>query len=397
MISTSPVQLKLLSSINERLVMRVIQDRGPLTRAEMSKSIGITFPTVTKAVASLLDAKLLEEYEDAPNGPGRPAKRLRLANENAQVIGVTLSESVCRIASAGLDGVIHQALVEDFATPDDYESLVDAIATHAKKLIKSNNKATLCLGVSIPGIVDYQQQLAVMSANLPTVNGKHVGRDLQAKLGVECIVVRDAHAFSLSERLTHKGCDSSKTIAMLDHSEGIGLGMIINREFFTGEKGYAGELGHIPIVPDGERCHCGKVGCLETVASEWSLEVKFSNAFGRPTSIDEILELATAGDADVLQALSEMCAQLARGVACIVNLFNPGIFYIYGKCFQTAPHLLERLVEETKRHALAPSFAACEFLPASGGELEGTVASVINYLTESLVPDLESNGVASEP
>jgi N-acetylglucosamine repressor len=361
----------------------------------MSKSIGITFPTVTKAVASLLDAKLLEEYEDAPNGPGRPAKRLRLASENAQVIGVTLSESVCWIASAGLDGVIHEPLVEDFETPDDYDSLIEAIATHATKLIEADDKATLCVGVSIPGIVDYQQQLAVMSANLPMVNGKHVGRDLQAKIDVECIVVRDAHAFSLSERLTHNGGDARKTIAMLDHSEGIGLGLIINREFFTGEKGYAGELGHIPIVSNGEVCHCGKVGCLETVASEWSLEVKFSKAFRRPVSIDEILELATAGDDDVLQALNEMCAQLARGLACVVNIFNPGIFYIYGKCFQAAPQLLEVLTEETRRHALAPSFTACEFLPASGGELEGTVASVVNYLTESLVPDLDSSGALS--
>jgi len=85
--SLSPIQPKLLASINERLVMQMIRDRGPLTRAEMSKSIGITFPTVNKAVSSLLESKLLEEMKDSSSGPGRPAKRLRLACEDSQVIG----------------------------------------------------------------------------------------------------------------------------------------------------------------------------------------------------------------------------------------------------------------------------------------------------------------------
>ncbi len=64
--SLSPIQPQLLSQINERLVMKMIREKGPLTRAEMSKSIGVTFPTVNKAVSSLLDAKLLEEIEESP-------------------------------------------------------------------------------------------------------------------------------------------------------------------------------------------------------------------------------------------------------------------------------------------------------------------------------------------
>src|SRR5215213_3917653 len=99
----SPIQPQLLSRINERLVMRMIREKGPSTRAEMSKSIGITFPTVNKAVSSLLNSKLLEEVEDSPSGPGRPAKRLRLATLDSQVIGVTLSDTECVVASAGLD------------------------------------------------------------------------------------------------------------------------------------------------------------------------------------------------------------------------------------------------------------------------------------------------------
>jgi len=252
------------------------------------------------------------------------------------------------------------------------------------------NKATLCLGVSIPGIVDYPDQRAVFSANLPSIDGKYLGRDLQALLGIECLILRDAHAFSLSQRLVHEKGGTVANVAMLDHSEGIGLGMMVNNHFLTGNNGFAGELGHISFAVDGELCNCGKRGCLESVASEWALEAKTSRALGRTVKLDEILELAKAGDERVEKELEQMCDYLALGVACVINIFNPGQFYIYGQCFSELPHLLDLLVKKTERHALEPSFAACEFAHANGRELDGTIASVINYLTDSLVPDLDS-------
>ena len=387
--SLSPIQPQLLSRINERLVMRMIREKGPSTRAEMSKSIGVTFPTVNKAVSSLLDSKLLEEVEVSPSGPGRPAKRLRLASEDSQVIGVTLSDSVCVVAAAGLDGVIAEGCTRSFETPASYDSLLVKITGFSRELMQNEEKTTLCFGVSVPGIVDYQEQQAILSANLPIVNGKRIGSDLQGLLGVECLILRDAHAFSLSERLLHGKCAAVSNIAMLDHSEGIGLGLTVNNQFLTGNNGFAGELGHVAVVTDGVRCKCGKNGCLETVASEWALEAKVSEFLGRKVQLDELLELAKAGDENVQRELEQMCEYLALGVACVINIFNPGTFYIYGRCFQELPHLLDLLVEKTKPHSLGPSFTACTFAHASGGELDGTIASVINYLTDSLVPDLD--------
>jgi predicted NBD/HSP70 family sugar kinase len=390
MSNLSPIQpTKLLRRINERLVMRMIRDRGPSTRAEMSKSIGITFPTVIKAVSSLLDSKLLEEFEESTLGPGRPAKRLRLASEDSQVIGVTLSDTECVIASAGLDGVIADDCSRNFPTPPTYESLLAQISKLAKELVLQEEKVTLCLGVSIPGIVDYKEQRAVLSANLPLLNGKFIGRDLQALLDVECLILRDAHAFSLSERLLHGNEEVNSNVAMLDHSEGIGLGMMVNNQFLSGNNGFAGELGHISIVADGIVCNCGKKGCLETVASEWALEMKTTQVLGRPIKLKELLELAKSGDEQVQKELEQMCEYLALGVACVINIFNPGKFYVYGQCFRELPYLLDLLVEKTKQYALEPSYSACEFAHARGGELDGTIASVINYLTDSLVPDLD--------
>ena len=76
--------------------------------------MGVTFPTVAKAVGSLLDARLLEEFDDAMTGPGRPAKRLRLSRENSLVVGVTVDVLTCEVAAAGFDGVIREGTQQTF-------------------------------------------------------------------------------------------------------------------------------------------------------------------------------------------------------------------------------------------------------------------------------------------
>lgn len=384
----SPIQPKLLSKINEQLVLKILQGKGPSTRTEMSKLIGMTFPTVSKAVSSLLDSKLLEEVEETSSGPGRPAKRLRLASEEAQVIGVALGGTECMVASAGLSGVINDESLFSFPTPDTYDSLLVSITRYVKKLMPAEGKPTHIVGISVPAVVDYRKQRALLSANLPLINGKSVGRDLEALLGIKCLLVRDTHALSLSERL-RGDANQVSDFAMLDLCVGIGLGLMVNGRFLTGDSGYAGELGHIPIVPDGELCHCGNRGCLETVASEWALEEKVSRLLGRTVNTSEILDLAQAGDKQVQAELEKVCSYLAIGVAHVLGIINPGTFYFYGQMFQKQPQLLDLVVEKTKQFTLEPSFSTCQFVCAHGGIIDGTIACAINSFTNSLLPDLD--------
>lgn len=388
MSNVSPIQSKLLSKINERLVLKLIQDRGPSTRAEMSKSIGITFPTVAKAVATLLESKLLEEVEESTTGPGRPAKLLRLANENAQVIGVALAVSECTVASAGLNGNVHSGSCVTFPTPKTYDSLLVHITRHVKKLMPADGKSTLIIGISMPAVIDYEAQRSVFSANMPILTNESLGKDLEAMLGIECLILKDTHALALSEQ-AHTASEEVTNFAILDLCRGVGLGLMAEGQFLTGNSGFAGELGHTAIVPGGDVCHCGKKGCLETVASEWALEARISLVMRRPVKINEILEMAKEGNQQVLLELEAMCGYLAIGVAHVVNLMNPGTFYIHGRVFQACPQLFDLVVEKTEQYAMDFSFNACNFVRATGGVLEGTIASVIDYLTDSRVPDLE--------
>src|SRR5262249_49300799 len=152
MMHASIVQPALLSKINERQVLRAIQTRGPLSRAEVARHSGISAPTASKAVESLLRAGLLEEGDAPELARGRPAKKLRLACETAQVLGLVIDADVCRVVSAGLDGKLHEAHAAQFPTPPDYDALIEAAAEHARRLMNRTGVTTLGLAISIPGL-----------------------------------------------------------------------------------------------------------------------------------------------------------------------------------------------------------------------------------------------------
>jgi N-acetylglucosamine repressor len=387
MSNASPVQPQLLSRINESLVLRAIRQLGPATRGELSQHMGVTFPTVAKAVSSLIDARLLEEFDEALTGPGRPPKRLRLSKEKSQVVGVTIDVQQCEVAAAGFDGVLRDDTRQPFATPRTYEELLAAIAERVEA-INIEHMPILCVGVSVVGLVDYRRQEIRLAASLPFLDGKSLGQDLSQRLAAECVLVHDAHALCLAEYI-YGEARNLDSFAVLDMCTGIGMGVMINHMFLTGHSGFAGEMGHIPIVPNGRKCRCGRRGCLETVASEWALVERVSERLDRTVTFDEVMTLAMKGDKRVRSELNRLCKYLALAMAHVVNLFDPQCVFVNGRLFDELPWLCDHLVARAQQLALEPAFADCRFMPTSGSHMLGAVATAISAVTSSRVHELQ--------
>lgn len=392
--NASPVQPQLLSRINEALVLRAIRELGPSTRGELSQRLGVTFPTVAKAIGSLLDARLLEEFDSVMTGPGRPAKRLRLSRENSQIVGVTVDVRVCELAAAGFDGVVREDTKQSFATPQSYEGLLNAIVDRVKSL-RSDEMPILCIGISVVGLVDYRRQEICLAANLQFLDGKKLGEDVGQLLDTECVLVHDAHALCLAEYV-YGEASSLDSFAVLDMCTGIGLGVMMNHVFLTGHRGFAGEMGHIPMVPNGRKCHCGRRGCLETVASEWALLERIAERLERPVDFDEVMTLALKGDKLVRSELNRLCKYLAIAIAHVVNLFDPECVFVTGRLFDQLPWLRDHVVVRARQVALEPAFTGCRFMSTSGTHLLGAIATAISAVTSSRVHELKDalSGIA---
>jgi N-acetylglucosamine repressor len=305
------------------------------------------------------------------------------------VLGAVIDADRCLLVSAGLDGQVHET-TRSFATPDSYPRLLDALSRHARALMDRDGVATLGLGVSLPGLVDHRSQRGVLSPNVPITNGQPLAQDLNKRLGIECLLLQESNALCQGER--HYGqARGLDDFAMLDVHTGVGLGVVSGGRLMTGHSGLAGEIGHVAVVPGGRPCGCGNAGCLETVASDTSLAWRVSQRLGRSVTIDEVIALAHSGESDLSADLDDVCTYLAVAFAAIVNLFNPSRLFVHGRMFEADDSLFDRAVQRAGKRSLAPSFADCQVLRATGQKHQGAVAGIIQHLTSAIAPALESS------
>jgi predicted NBD/HSP70 family sugar kinase len=379
------VEPSLLGRMNERQVLRTLQLHGPLSRAEVARRTGLSAPTVSKAAASLLRTGMLEEHETPECNRGRPAKRLRLACVTAQVVGVVIDAETCQVIPASLDGQLQAEREVTIPTPSTYAKLLDAIAAAVRSLVALPDVATLGVGISLPGLIDYRQQRGVFSPNVPQTDGHAPALDLQERLGLDCVMLQECHALCLAER--HYGLARGlDDFAMLEVGTGVGLGVVSGGALVTGHNGLAGEIGHVTVVENGRPCGCGNRGCLETVASDSSLAWRVSRRLGRRVNVEQVVELARSGKMDLSEELGDTCRYLALGLAAVINLFNPATLFVHGRQFDADPGIFPRLVEITRRRTLPPSYAACRIVQARGSKKQGAAAAIIQQLTSAIAP-----------
>lgn len=371
----SRVLPSLLRQLNERNVLSALQSRGPLSRADICRHTGISGPTVTRVVAALIEAKLVEEEEPRQRAVGRPGKIVRLARSGVCVLGLVVGTHHCELVAAGLDGRIDEAEdVRTFATPKRYADLVSASVRHSRELMGKRKGTVLGMGISVPGLLNRREGLSIVSPNLHQLDGRNLGQDLGDRMQIDCVVLQECHALCWAEQVYGEARDTPD-FAMLDISEGLGLGVMQGGRILEGRSGLAGELGHVTVKLDGKPCGCGNRGCLETVATDSALCAAVGERMGRAIEIDEIVAGVQSGAIECDAELAETLDYLSVGVAAVINIFNPSKLFIYGRLLDARPDLFDRLLERVRSRTLGPSLADCEVVRARGNKRLGVVAA----------------------
>jgi len=261
---------------------------------------------------------MLEEFDSKQDGVGRPARQVRLATETAQVIGLVIDAQNCHLVSAGLDGQLHHANHSIFETPKTYRGLISKVVKSFEQVSNGRAVETLGLGISMPGLIDYRQQQGLLSPNVPITNGQSLARDLTTKLDIDCVMLQESHSLCLAQH--HYG-DTEGGIScgldnfvMLDIGAGLGMGVMAGGRVLTGHSGLAGELGHLPRIPDGRACGCGKRGCLETVSCDSALAWLVSQRIGKSVGIDDIFQMTQSGELCVQDEIRQVLPHLSFAI-----------------------------------------------------------------------------------
>lgn len=379
------IESTLLRRINERRLLEVIQQQGPSSRAHLSRLSGLTAPTVSKAVDSLLRRGFLEELEAPGAVVGRPGKLVRMAADTAVVLGVVVDVAASCVVVAGLDGRIMAGRTRAFPTPSTYAALLDAVERECRAALAGSTATLRGIGISVPGLVNARTAEVVYSPNLHLLDGRDPASDLHGRLGVPGVLLQEADALCFAERL-HGAGRGVEHVVLLDVSHGLGLSVMSGGHVLAGRSGMAGELGHVTMQPDGIRCGCGNRGCLETLATDAALVRLLGDACGTAMTLEAAADLLATEPERAAEPVAIVGEYLAIAIAAAINIFNPSTLLVHGTLLVGDAGRFARVIERVRMRALGASLADCTILPTRSSKREGAVAGIIHALTDACAP-----------
>jgi len=266
--------------------------------------------------------------------------------------------------------------------------LSSAVAeTMAQAKLKTSDIAGI--GIAAAGIIDVNEGVVTTSPNLPGWRNVSLRDIIAERLGLTTYLINDANAAILGEHRFGAGIGFDNII-YLTVSTGIGGGIIIDGELYSGADGCAGELGHMTIEADGPQCHCGNFGCLEAMTSGWAVakEATMRINRGERSSIIELvdgrLERVTAetvamaarrGDQLACDIVAKAANYLGIGLANLVNIFNPELIIIGGGLSKMGDMLLKPARKVLKERAFRLPARTVHIVRARLGSNAGIVGA----------------------
>jgi len=227
-------------------------------------------------------------------------------------------------------------------------------------------------GFGIAGFYSRKEKKILQSPNYPGLNGYPLVPAFRKFIDVPIRIGNDANMAAYGE-FAHGAGRGAQSLVLLTIGTGIGSGIILDGKLWEGEGGYAGEIGHITVNPEGAPCPCGGRGCLETEASAPSI-VKNYQALTKRTDVADsrdVYLLAKTGDPAALESFRKCAYYLGIGLGIVINLLNPEKILIGGGVVSAGKFLLGPAVEEARRRSHPISFAGCRIEKASLGNDAG--------------------------
>lgn len=296
------------------------------------------------------------------------------------------------------DGVILASEREETPASAGPGTILDLMAVSVKRIVKKfgpRNAKLRGLGVCAAGFFDWQKRVLIHSPNLAGWDNVALEAELSRRTGLPVVAENDANAAALGEARRGAGRGSSNLV-FITVSTGIGAGLILDGTIYRGARGFAGEIGHMVVKPDGPLCGCGRRGCLETVASgsaiaraaalalptnTRTLFAEVPAASGGQPNTAQVFAAARLGNKTAQSIIDEAIHYLGIGLVNLVNLLNPEVIVVGGGVAEAGETLLAPLRQAIAAKAIPPAAASVTLKKAELG-VEAGVVGMLCLMTE---------------
>lgn len=328
---------------NERIVLNTIAQKGPHSRALLSDTIGLNKATISDIVKKLIAQKLINEVGigESTNLGGRKPIMLELNAKAGFSVSVDIGYNYIDVMAQRLDGTAYKRELFPFIVIKR-ETIIQEISDILDVFLSSLPKSPFGIVgilIAIHGVVLDNQIQFTPAYDLA---GLDFSSALHEQFTCPVYLENEANLLAVSD---HTKEESYANLVSISIHSGIGSGVILNNELYTGINGYAGEIGHMQIVTEnGRPCPCGASGCLECYASEKNILDTYQTRTGNKNAlVTDLCRAFTEKEEEAIAVINDMVRYLATGIQNLTALYNPEIIFINSEISRLIPDFTKQI------------------------------------------------------
>lgn len=306
---------RLVRTYNASTVLRTLYEHGSCSRSQLAKLTGMSPATITRIIAELIKQGVVLEGKAGKSTGGRRPVYLHIDHSKLYLASVKLLQDDSQIALLDLKGRILalEHLHPASLAPEEFLTTVITSLLGSFRSLSVKQEHIIGVGVAVSGICQSEEGRVIRSVNLGWTDvpiADILGEGLQLPVFVE----NDANACALAELWLGNAKDTTNSMYIKTES-GAGAGIISNDALLKGPRFVTGEIGHIPLIPNGEPCRCGQRGCLEPYVYFGDVQGRYERATGNRITRSEFIELVQNGEKTSVDIAHETASALALACA----------------------------------------------------------------------------------
>jgi predicted NBD/HSP70 family sugar kinase len=345
-------------AINRRLILNLLRQEGPKSRAELATMTGLSPAAVTFVISDLLAEGYVSEGKTTAGVSGRRPIPVEINYANGLAIGFKLMVGAveCVVTDLATNPLSSRRLTLSDRAP---ETVVQTLADAVPALVQSAGRPQARLagiGISMPGVIDNAQAICVRSHRFNWDNvplAQMLAQEVKTSVWLE----DDSNAYAIAQQLFGLG-RQYRNMAVLAIGVGIACAIIIDGKLYRGANGAAGKFGHTLYEEGGRPCECGKRGCLMSYFSQPAILQTWRAATGRDEThgLQDMLEALGEGDETAIAILRAAGIEIGKLLANLVNVIDPEVVVVGGEAVSFGEALLAPLRAAMGAHTFrAPS------------------------------------------
>jgi predicted NBD/HSP70 family sugar kinase len=378
------------NNLIKRNIVAYMAASGPSTIAELTASLHISIPTMTKLVGELVDDNLVHENGKIETTGGRRPNIYGLTNSAIYFAGVNIERDNIQFVITDIQNNIIVSREEiDFELVDS-DTCLRHICASVSNFIETcgvDRDRILGLGIGLAGRVNPNTG---RSYKYFASNEESLTDIFEQQTGIRTLLENDTRARCYAEYNAGSPQDG-ENILYLHLGRGVAIGIVMDGKLFYGKSGFAGEFGHTPFFDNEKICSCGKKGCLETEISGIAVEEKIVDQLRRGSNtilrekfergenihVNDIIAAARNDDTLSIELIEEVGEKAGKSIAFLINIFNPETVIIGGNISHAGDYIMLPLKASTNKYSLNLVYKDTRFRLSRMGQNAGALGAAM--------------------